>query len=101
MILNTLIECLLWLGAIYLITNFLIQRDKIKLDATIVELEKERKTRRNFYNDLVKSYDNHKETISEHRKTIERYGEHVEKSNEIIERLNDKIKQLESEQNKH
>ena len=40
MILNTLIECLLWLGAIYLITNFLIQRDKIKLDATIVELKK-------------------------------------------------------------
>lgn len=101
MILNTLIECLLWLGVIYLITNLLIQRDKIKSDATIVELEKERKTREKFYQDLVKSYSDHSKTLSKHQETIEKYGEHVDRSYEIIERLNDKIKQLEGEQNKH
>lgn len=101
MILNTLIEWILWFAAFYLITNFLIRRDKIKFRATIVELERERKTREKFYQDLVRSYSDHSETLSKHRKTIERYGEHVERSYEIIERLNDKIKQLEGEQNKH
>lgn len=98
MILNTLIECLLWLGVIYLITNLLIQRDKIKLDATIVELEKERKTREKFYQDLVKSHSDHSKTLSKHRETIKNYGLHVETSIKIVQRLNDKIKQLEGEQ---
>ena len=101
MILNTLIEWILWFAAFYLITNFLIRRDKIKFRATIVELEKERKTREKFYQDLVKSYSDHRKTVSKHRETIEKYGKHVEMNIKIVKRLNEKIKQLEGEQNKH